>query len=34
MNNVISTSTGINGVRLAHHISEARMVTYHFYCVF
>ena len=30
-NNVISTSTGINGVRLAHHISKARTVTFHFY---
>ena len=31
---VISTTTSVNGVRLAHHISEARMVTYHFYCFF
>ena len=34
MTRVISTSTGINGVRLAHHISETRMMTYHFYCIF
>ena len=27
----ISTSTGINGVRLAHHTSQVSMVTYHFY---
>ena len=31
---VISTSTAINWVRLARHISKARMVTYHFYCLF
>ena len=31
---MISTSTGINGVRLAHHISEARMVTYHYLLFF
>ena len=31
---VISTSRSINGVRLAHHISWARMVTYHFCCFF
>ena len=29
----ISTGTGTNGVRLAHHISFASMVTYHF-CFF
>ena len=29
---VISTSSGVNRIRLAHHISKARMVTYHFYC--
>ena len=31
---VISTTTSVNGIRLAHHISEARMATYHFYCFF
>ena len=36
MNNrrLISTSSGINGVRLAHHISLASTVTYHFCCFF
>ena len=29
-----STSTGINGVKLAHHVSQARMVINHFCCFF
>jgi len=31
---MISTTTAINGVRLAHHISFASAVTYLFYCIF
>ena len=30
MTHLISTSSGRDGVRLAHHISEASMVTYFF----
>ena len=30
MTHMISTSSGRDGVRLAHHISEASMVTYFF----